>query len=100
MMYGYSQTTNVFCLLVCAYPNQSLQSFMIIYGAVHSSIFLFFAFNNEIGQTGGNSKYFIFTIMAAGQFVLILIYKYYFFGNLYAKKEYILRDTNLRVALN
>ena len=99
-MYGYSQTTNVFCLLVCAYPNQSLQSFMIIYGAVHSSIFLFFAFNNEIGQTGGNSKYMIFTIMAAGQFVLILIYKYYFFGNLYSKKEYILSGSNQHVVLN
>ena len=86
MIYGYSQTINIFCLVICAYPNATMQSFVIIYGAVHSSAFLFFTFNNEIGSTGGNSKYMIFAIMAVGQFIMILIYKYYFFGNLYKNK--------------
>lgn len=45
MIYGYSQTVNIFCLLLCAIPNSTLQAFVIIYGAVHCSAFLIFTFN-------------------------------------------------------
>ena len=45
MIYGYSQTVNVFCLLLCAIPNPTLQTFVILYGAVHCSAFLIFTFN-------------------------------------------------------
>lgn len=44
MIYGYSQTVNIFCLFICAIPSATLQSFVIIYGAVHSSAFLFWTF--------------------------------------------------------
>lgn len=82
-IYGYSQCINVLMMLLCAYPKHSAQNFFIIWGAVHSSAFLFLCLNKELEQYKGNLKYIAVCTMAGCQIVLVVIYKNYFFGNLY-----------------
>ena len=82
-IYGYSQCINVIMMLLCAYPSTSAQNFFIIWGAVHSSAFLFLCINKELENSKGNLKYIAVCTMAGCQVVLVIIYKRYFFGNLY-----------------
>jgi len=82
-IYGYSQCINVLMMVLCAYPKQSAQNFFIIWGAAHSSAFLFLCLHKELEKSAGNLKYIAVCTMAGCQVVLVIIYKRYFFGNLY-----------------
>lgn len=82
-IYGYSQCINILMMILCAYPKHSAQNFFIIWGAVQSSAFLFLCLNKELEKYKGNLKYIAICTMAGCQVVLVIIYKNYFFGNLY-----------------
>ena len=88
-IYGYGMCINVVMMLLCAYPNSTSQNFFITYGAVHSSLFLFLGIKDELLNSGeGNLKYIAVGIMAFAQVLAIVIYKKYFFGNLYRSDVY------------
>lgn len=82
-VYGYSQTINVICLMLCAYPNNVFQTFCILYGAVHSSLFIFLALRSITSDKGHNFKWGVILGMAVSQFCLVMTYKFFFFGDLY-----------------
>ena len=83
-IYGYSQCINVIMLLLCAYPSHTAQNFFIIWGAIQSSAFQFLCLNNELENYKGNLRFIAVCTMAGCQIVLIIIYKTYFFGDLYS----------------
>ena len=88
-IYGYSQCINVLMMLLCAYPNATSQNFFIAWGAVHSSLFVFLCLKDELVQTAeGNLKFVAVAVMASCQLVTVLIYKRYFFGDLYRVDTY------------
>ena len=82
-IYGYSQTINIIMVILCAWPNSVAQLFFILYGAVHSSLFIFLSVSSVIKNKGHNVKYGVLLTMAGCQFLLVMTYKFYFFGNLY-----------------
>lgn len=47
-IYGYSQAINVPTLLLCAFPNAAFQNFAIVYGGLHSSVFVFLCLQNNL----------------------------------------------------
>jgi hypothetical protein len=83
-IYGYSQCINIFAMLLCGYPNDTYQNFLIIYGAVHSSLFLFLCLKDELRDSQGTLVYIAIGTLAACQLILVIIYKKYFFGNIYS----------------
>lgn len=88
-IYGYSQCVNVLMMLLCAYPNTSSQNFFIAWGALHSSLFVFLCLKEELVRTAeGNLKFVAVAVMASCQLMLVLIYKKYFFGDLYRMDAY------------
>lgn len=88
-IYGYGQCVNVVTMLLCAFPDATSQNFFIAWGAVHSSLFVFLCLKEELVQTSeGNLKFIAVGAMGACQLVLILIYKKYFFGDLYRIDAY------------
>ena len=82
-VWGYSLTINIITLLLCAYPNNEAQNFFITYGAIHSSIFLYLCLKNEFRNRVGNLKYIAIGILALCQLTLIMVYKIFFFKDLY-----------------
>ena len=88
LIYGYSQCINIFLLLACAYPNSSSQSFFITWGAVQSSAFVYLCLKDELRNSEGSLQKVAIGVMSAIQFVLVIIYKRFFFGDLYKANYY------------
>jgi len=82
-IYGYSQVINVLAMLMCGYPNDTWQNFFITYGAVHSSIFLFLCLKDELKDSQGTLVYIAIGTLVVSQLILVIIYKKYFFSNIY-----------------
>ena len=83
-IYGYSQCINIFMMLICGYPNSSYQNFCIIYGAFHSSAFLFYCLKDELKNSAKNLVYIAIATISVMQLILVIVYKQYFFGNIYS----------------
>lgn len=82
-IYGYSQIIQVIMLLFCAYPNASFQNFCVIYGGLHGSVFMFLCFKNELDSKEQTLKMVSLITMGVCQITLVIIYKTYFFGDIY-----------------
>lgn len=82
-IYGYSQAINIIVMLICGYPNSTYQNFCITYGALHSSIFLFLCLKDELQSSEKNLVYIAIGSLAVMQLILVIVYKQYFFGNIY-----------------
>ena len=83
-IYGYSQAINIFMMLISGYPDSTYQNFCITYGAFHSSIFLFLSMKDELKSGEKNLIYIAIGTLAVTQLVLVIVYKQYFFGNIYS----------------
>lgn len=82
-IYGYSQVINIIMMLLCVYPDSTAQNFFITWGAVHSSIFIFLTLKEELRSDQSNIKYISVGTLSVCQLILVIIYKKYFFGDIY-----------------
>lgn len=82
-IYGYSQSINVFVLFLSAYPNGFYQSLVILWGAVHSTVFIFLCLKEELLERQGDVRNFGVGSLCFCQLLLVVVYKVYFFGDLY-----------------
>ena len=78
--------------MLCAWPNSVAQTFFILYGAVHSSLFIFLCIRSITADKGHNFKYGVIISMAVTQFLLVMTYKFFFFGDLYSKEKNAIKE--------
>ena len=86
-IYGYSQSINIFVLFFSAYPNGFYQSLLIFYGAAHSFVFIFLCLKEELLDKEGDVRNFGVGCLSFCQLLLVLVYKQYFFRDLYNVEE-------------
>ena len=80
-LYGYSLTCFIPVLIICASGFAWIQWILLLYGIANSSAFVAINLWNFIKPLDERKKYTFLGIFGAGQFILFLILKFYFFGS-------------------
>ena len=80
-LYGYSLTCFIPVLILCACGFAWVQWLLLLYGIVNSTAFVMLNLWNHIRSIEEKKKYIFLGIFGAGQFILFLILKFYFFGS-------------------
>ena len=80
-LYGYSLTCFIPVLIICASGFAWIQWILLLYGIANSSAFVVINLWNYIKSLDERKKYTFLGIFGAGQFILFLILKFYFFGS-------------------
>ena len=80
-LYGYSLTCFIPVLIICASGFAWIQWILLLYGIANSSAFVVINLWNFIKELEEKSRYIFLGIFGAGQFILFLILKFYFFGS-------------------
>ena len=80
-LYGYSLTCFIPVLIICASGFAWVQWILLIYGICNSTTFVLINIWNYIRTIDEKKKYTFLGIFCAGQFILFLILKFYFFGS-------------------
>ena len=80
-LYGYSLTCFIPVLILCASGFAWIQWILLLYGIANSSAFFAINLWNFIVSLEERKKYIFLGIFGAGQFILFLILKFYFFGS-------------------
>ena len=80
-LYGYSLTCFIPVLILCACGFAWVQWLLLLYGIVNSTAFVMLNLWNHIRSIEEKKKYILLGIFGAGQFILFLILKFYFFGS-------------------
>ena len=84
-LYGYSLTCFIPVLILCASGFAWIQWILLIYGIANSTAFVLINLWNYIRTVDDKKKYTFLGIFGAGQFILFLILKFYFFGSFNSK---------------
>ena len=85
-LYGYSLTCFIPVLILCASGFAWLQWILLLYGIANSTAFVLINLWNYIRSIDDDKKRYTFLgIFGAGQFILFLILKFYFFGSFNSK---------------
>jgi hypothetical protein len=80
-LYGYSLTCFIPVLILCACGFAWVQWLLLLYGIANSTAFVMLNLWNHIRSIEEKKKYIFLGIFGAGQFILFLILKFYFFGS-------------------
>ena len=80
-LYGYSLTCFIPVLILCACGFAWIQWLFLLYGIANSTIFVLINLWNYIRDIEDKKRYIFLGIFGAGQFILFLILKFYFFGS-------------------
>ena len=80
-LYGYSLTCFIPVLILCACGFAWVQWLLLLYGIANSTAFVMLNLWNHIRTIEEKKKYIFLGIFGAGQFILFLILKFYFFGS-------------------
>jgi len=80
-LYGYSLTCFIPVLILCACGFAWVQWLLLLYGIANSTAFVMLNLWNHIRSIEEKKKYIFLGILGAGQFILFLILKFYFFGS-------------------
>ena len=80
-LYGYSLTCFIPVLILCACGFAWVQWLLLLYGISNSTAFVMLNLWNHIRSIEEKKKYIFLGIFGAGQFILFLILKFYFFGS-------------------
>ena len=80
-LYGYSLTSFIPVLVLCASGYAWIQWLLLLYGIANSTIFVLINLWNYIKSLEERKRYIFLGIFGAGQFILFLILKFYFFGS-------------------
>ena len=80
-LYGYSLTCFIPVLILCACGFAWIQWLFLLYGIANSTIFVLINLWNYIRGIEDKKRYIFLGIFGAGQFILFLILKFYFFGS-------------------
>lgn len=82
-IYGYSMACFIPVTVFCIVPHSSFQWLFLIYGITNSTAFLMINFWKELGNYIDKKRYFVIGFIAGAQLVMILFFKFYFFGNIF-----------------
>ena len=80
-LYGYSLTCFIPVLILCACGFAWVQWLLLLYGIANSTAFVMLNLWSHIRSIKEKKKYIFLGIFGAGQFILFLILKFYFFGS-------------------
>ena len=80
-LYGYSLCCLIPVLIICSTGFGWIQWIFLTYGIANSSAFVLINLWNTIRSLEERNKYIFLGIFGAGQLILFLILKYYFFGS-------------------
>jgi len=86
-LYGYSLFVFVPVFILAVIPSTILQWLLIIGGTCSSTIFLLTNYATELKKYEGNTRYILLVFVGVSQFILLLVFKFYFFGSVYAGNE-------------
>jgi hypothetical protein len=82
-IYGYSMVVFIPLFLVCVVPSGLVQWICIIAGCAASAMFLLTNFAHEVNKYQGNTRYLLLGFVGVTQFVLLCVFKFYFFNQVY-----------------
>jgi len=77
-IYGYSFTSILICVTLCAIPNSMLQLISLLSALVVNVLVLFFNLKKDLNSQAPKAKWLVVGLICAVQIVLILVFKFSF----------------------